>query len=52
MKTKVLLIKADEEPMKAVENPMPNQIYKNPHIMIEERTLGTLDPDKSRIQML
>jgi len=52
MKTKVLLIKADEEPMKAVENPMPNQIYKNPHLMIEERTLGTLDPDKIRIQML
>lgn len=52
MKTKALLIKADVEPMKSVENPKPNQMYKNPYLMIDERTLGSLDPDKIRLQMI
>ncbi|BBB92599.1 MAG TPA: alcohol dehydrogenase catalytic domain-containing protein [Methylomusa anaerophila] len=52
MKTKVLLVKADEDPMKGVENPKPNQIYKNTQISIEERCLGLVNPDEIRVEML
>lgn len=51
MKSKVLLIKADEKPMEVGKKLMSNQIYKNPHLVIEDRNLGLLDCDSIRIQM-
>lgn len=52
MKTNVLLIKADKEPLDNIKNPLPNQIYKNPHLEIEGRVLGELDTNNIRIKML
>lgn len=52
MKTNVLLIKADKEPLDNIENPLPNQIYKNPRLEIESRDLGELDNNNIRIKML
>jgi threonine dehydrogenase-like Zn-dependent dehydrogenase len=52
VKTKVLLAKADKDPVKGVEDPKPNQIYKNVRISVAERELGALEPDQIRVEML
>lgn len=52
MRTKVLLVKADKEPINNIENLSPNQIYKNPRLEIEERELGNLEINSIRIKML
>ncbi|MCX8130507.1 MAG: zinc-binding dehydrogenase [Clostridia bacterium] len=52
MESKVLLVKADREPVKGVVSPNPNQIYKNTRISIEHRRLQELDPDEIRVEML
>lgn len=52
MKSKVLVMYADKEPLKGVSNPGPNQIYRNPRLCVEERELGELNPDEIRVKML
>lgn len=52
MKTKVLKVKAEKDPISNIENPLPNQIYKNPHLEIEHRDLGELDINSIRIRMI
>ncbi len=52
MKTNVLIVKAQSEPMQGIEHPRPNQIYRNPRIYLEERELHSLDPDDIRVEML
>lgn len=52
MKTKVVVLFADRQPMPDVSNPGPHQIYKNPRLSIEERVLGELHPDEIRVEMI
>lgn len=52
MKTKTLIVKAEKMPLPGIENPRANQIYKNSRLVMEERTLGTLDSNKIRIKVL
>ena len=52
METEVVVVHAERAPMKGVADPGPHQIYKNPQISVEQRTLQELAPDKIRVQML
>ncbi|URZ07886.1 zinc-dependent alcohol dehydrogenase [Clostridium felsineum] len=52
MKTKVLLVKAEESPINKNDNLLPNQIYKNARIIVEDREMGGLQPDEIRIEVL
>lgn len=38
--------------MPGVENPKPNQVYRNPTVSVEPRELGDLHPDEIRVQMV
>lgn len=52
MKSRVVVLYADRLPMEGIENPGPHQIYKNPKISVESRSLGNLDPDEIRVEMI
>lgn len=52
MESKVVVIHADNEPMKGVINPGPHQIYRNPRISVENRILGALNPNEIRVEMI
>lgn len=52
MKSKVLLLKAEKHPVNDSLNLLPNQIYKNTHVQIEEQYLGELDANSIRVKML
>lgn len=52
MKSRVIVVKADKDPIKNVENLKPNQIYKNSKILIEDRELGSLNSNEIRVEML
>ena len=52
LETEVVVIHAERSPMEGVADPGPHQIYKNPQISVEQRTLQELDPDKIRVRML
>ncbi|MDI6741754.1 MAG: alcohol dehydrogenase catalytic domain-containing protein [Smithella sp.] len=52
MKTRVVVIHADNDPVTGIVRPGPNQIYKNPRILLETRTLAALRPDEVRVKML
>jgi (R,R)-butanediol dehydrogenase/meso-butanediol dehydrogenase/diacetyl reductase len=52
MESEVIVVYADEIPMEGVVNPGPHQIYKNPRVTVEKRSLGELQPDEIRVQML
>lgn len=52
MNTESLFIHADCKQMEGIINPLPNQIYKNPHISVEQRELGPLNENDIRVEML
>ena len=52
MESKVVVIHADNEPMKGVIDPGPHQIYRNPRVSVENRILGDLNPDEIRVEMI
>ncbi|MCP4349096.1 MAG: alcohol dehydrogenase catalytic domain-containing protein [Desulfobacterales bacterium] len=52
METELIVIHADREPMEGIVNPGPHQIYRNPRVSSEIRTLDGLSPDEIRVQML
>jgi len=52
MESQVVVIHADAQPMPGVAKPGPHQIYRNPRITVEQRTLDALDPDEIRVQMI
>jgi len=52
MESKVLVLRADKDPIAGIANPGPHQIYRNPRLSVEQRHLGRLDPDEVRVQMV
>jgi threonine dehydrogenase-like Zn-dependent dehydrogenase len=52
MQSKVVVLRADHQPMPGVVNPGPHQLYRNPRLTVEERQLGALHPDEVRVQMI
>jgi len=52
METQVLLLHADKVPLSGISNPGSHQIYKNPNLTLENRTLAQLHPDVIRVKML
>lgn len=52
MKSQVVVIHADREPMKGIAQPGPHQIYRNPRVSVETRELGDLHPDEVRVKMV
>lgn len=52
MKTRLIILYADKEPMPGVENPGPHQLYRNPRLAVEEREAGELKPDEIRVEMM
>lgn len=52
MESKVVVLYADREPMDGIVHPGPHQIYKNPRVLTEKRTLGKLHPYMIRVEMI
>lgn len=52
MESKAVVLHADREPIRGITDPGPHQIYKNPKISIEKRTLGDLSPSMIRVEIL
>lgn len=52
MNSKMLVIKAENEPLAGINNPLPNQIYKHPKLEIQNREVNKLDENNIRLQML
>jgi threonine dehydrogenase-like Zn-dependent dehydrogenase len=52
MKSEVLVLYADREPMDGIVHPGPHQIYRNPRVSIETRALGDLHPNSIRVEMV
>ena len=52
MNSKMLVIKAKSEPMKGIVKPLPNQIYKHPNLVIQNREKKKLGSNDIRLQML
>lgn len=52
METEVLIVHADNDPMVGVANPGPHQIYRNPRLTVETKSLGALNPDNIRVEMI
>ncbi|QQZ64660.1 alcohol dehydrogenase catalytic domain-containing protein (plasmid) [Paenibacillus sonchi] len=51
LETRTLLVRADKNPVPGVDNPLPNQIYQNVRVCLENRVLSRLEPDEIRLQM-
>lgn len=52
MESRVVVVHAYAKPVKGIDRPGPHQIYKNPRISIDNRTLSTLHPDEIRMKMI
>ncbi len=52
MKSKNIVVYADYKPQKNIDHPSTHQIYQNPRVFLEMRTLGDLDPNEIRVQMI
>jgi (R,R)-butanediol dehydrogenase / meso-butanediol dehydrogenase / diacetyl reductase len=52
VESRVVLVHADIDPVKGVEQPGSHQIYKNPRISVERRMLSALHPDEIRVKMI
>lgn len=52
MESKNIVVYADYKPIKNVEHPGTHQIYQNPRVFLETKTLGDLDPNEIRVQMI
>ena len=52
MESEAIVVYADKIPTNSVANPGPHQIYKNPRVTVEKRSLRGLQPDEIRVQML
>ena len=52
MKSSVVVVHADVDPLKGVADPGPHQTYKNPSISVERRELGKLLSDEVRVEMI
>ena len=52
MKSDLVVIHADSDPMAGVSNPGPHQTYKNPRLSVQHRELGQLLSDEVRVEMI
>ena len=52
MESKVIVVRAERAPMAGVVDPGPHQIYRQPTVTIERRSLGALHPDEMRVEMI
>ena len=52
MKSRVVVVHVDEDPVKGIVRPGPHLRYKNPRILVENRTLPALHPDEIRVEMI
>lgn len=52
MQSTCVVVRADRAPMPGVAAPGPHQTYRNPRVTVESRTLGALDPDEIRVEMV
>lgn len=52
MDSEVLVIKAERKPKDGIANLLPNQLYKNPKLVIETRNMKELGDEEIRLQML
>jgi threonine dehydrogenase-like Zn-dependent dehydrogenase len=52
MESRVVVVHADNDPIKGIAKPGPHQRYKNPRISVENRMLPALCPDEVRVKMV
>ncbi|OUC52181.1 alcohol dehydrogenase [Eggerthia catenaformis] len=52
MNTDVLIVKAEKSPLTNSKVLLPNQLYKNPFLSIEQRKLCELEDNKIRLKMI
>ncbi len=52
MESRVVVVHADNDPIKGIAKPGPHQRYKNPRISVENRMLPALRPDEVRVKMV
>ena len=52
MESRVVVVHADNDPIKGISKPGPHQRYKNPRISVENRILSALRPDEVRVKMV
>ncbi len=51
MTSDVIAVYADKQPLAGVIPAGPHQIYRNPRVCFEQRTLGDLSPNEIRVEM-
>lgn len=52
MESRMVVVHADNDPVKGIVNPGPHQTYKNPRLSVENRVLPALRPDEVRVKMI
>lgn len=52
MKSRVVVIQADNDPIKGIAKPGTHQRYKNPRISVQDRMLSALRPGDVRVKMI
>jgi threonine dehydrogenase-like Zn-dependent dehydrogenase len=52
MESKVVVVRADDDPIKGIADPGPHQRYKTPRVSVESRILPALSPDEVRVKMV
>lgn len=52
MKSRVVVVRADADPMEGIARPGSHQTYKNPRISLENRELHPLHPNEIRVKMI
>lgn len=52
MNRDVLLVKAEKKPKNGVVNPSPNQLYRNPQVVVGKREIGKLGANDIRLEMI
>lgn len=52
MNSEVLKVKAERKPKEGINDSLPNQLYRNPQLVIENRQMARLKDNYIRLQML
>ncbi|KUG22031.1 2,3-butanediol dehydrogenase, r-alcohol forming, (r)- and (s)-acetoin-specific [hydrocarbon metagenome] len=52
MKSRMVVVKVDDDPIKKIVQPGPHQRYRNPRVTIETRILPALHPNEIRVKMM
>jgi len=52
VKSRMVVVKVDDDPIKNIVRPGPHQRYRNPRVSVETRTLPALHPNEIRVKIM